>query len=430
MMENFFKLKAAGSNVRTEVLAGMTTFLTMAYIIVVNPAILSAAGVPFDQVFIATIVSAVVGTLIMALWANYPIAIAPGMGMNAYFVSVVMTQGVTYQVVFGAVLLSGIIFILLTFTSLRELLIKSIPAPLKYGITAGIGLFIAFLGLKMSNIVVPNEDTYIAFGDVRDPGTALAIAGLFITLIFIVRNVKGALFIGMFITAALGYFMGMLEIDGVVSAPPTPVIFDLDIAGVFTHSLYTVVFAFLLVTIFDTTGTMIGVAEQADLMKDGTLPRAKAALTADAVASTVGASLGSTPSSAYVESSSGVAVGGRTGLTTLVVAGLFLTALFFSPIVAAISSLSAITAPALIIVGSYMMAGLAKIKWSEFDEAFPTFAVVLTMPLTSSIATGIAVGFILYPVLKLAGGKGKLVHPILYVFGVIFILQMIFFPGH
>lgn len=430
MMENFFKLKAAGSNVRTEVLAGMTTFLTMAYIIVVNPAILSAAGVPFDQVFIATIVSAVVGTLIMALWANYPIAIAPGMGMNAYFVSVVMTQGVTYQVVFGAVLLSGIIFILLTFTSLRELLIKSIPAPLKYGITAGIGLFIAFLGLKMSNIVVPNEDTYIAFGDVRDPGTALAIAGLFITLIFIVRNVKGALFIGMFITAALGYFMGMLEIDGVVSAPPAPVIFDLDIAGVFTHSLYTVVFAFLLVTIFDTTGTMIGVAEQANLMKDGTLPRAKAALTADAVASTVGASLGSTPSSAYVESSSGVAVGGRTGLTTLVVAGLFLTALFFSPIVAAISSLSAITAPALIIVGSYMMAGLAKIKWSEFDEAFPTFAVVLTMPLTSSIATGIAVGFILYPVLKLAGGKGKLVHPILYVFGVIFILQMIFFPGH
>lgn len=430
MMENFFKLKAAGSNVRTEVLAGMTTFLTMAYIIVVNPAILSAAGVPFDQVFIATIVSAVVGTLIMALWANYPIAIAPGMGMNAYFVSVVMTQGVTYQVVFGAVLLSGIIFILLTFTSLRELLIKSIPAPLKYGITAGIGLFIAFLGLKMSNIVVPNEDTYIAFGDVRDPGTALAIAGLFITLIFIVRNVKGALFIGMFITAALGYFMGMLEIDGVVSAPPAPVIFDLDIGGVFTHSLYTVVFAFLLVTIFDTTGTMIGVAEQANLMKDGTLPRAKAALTADAVASTVGASLGSTPSSAYVESSSGVAVGGRTGLTTLVVAGLFLTALFFSPIVAAISSLSAITAPALIIVGSYMMAGLAKIKWSEFDEAFPTFAVVLTMPLTSSIATGIAVGFILYPVLKLAGGKGKLVHPILYVFGVIFILQMIFFPGH
>ena len=429
-MENFFKLKDAGTDVRTEILAGMTTFLTMAYIVVVNPAILSAAGVPFNQVFIATVVSAVVGTLIMALWANYPIAIAPGMGMNAYFVSVVATQGVTYQVVFGAVLFAGIIFLLLTFTKFRELLIKSIPAPLKFGITAGIGLFIAFLGLQMSGIVVANPDTYVAFGDVRNPETLLAIVGLFITLILVVRNVKGALFIGMFITAVIGFFMGMLQLDGFVSAPPAPVFFDLDVAGVFSHSLYTVVFAFLLVTIFDTTGTMIGVAEQANLMKDGTLPRAKAALTADAVATTVGASLGSTPSSAYVESTSGVAVGGRTGLTTVVVAILFLITLFFSPIVAAISSLSAITAPALIIVGSYMMAGLAHIEWKEFDEAFPTFAVVLTMPLTSSIATGIAVGFILYPILKLASGKGKEVHPILYVFGIIFVLQMIFFPGH
>lgn len=428
-MENFFKVKEAGSDVRTELLAGMTTFLTMAYIIIVNPTILSAAGVPFNQVFIATIASAVIGTLIMALWANYPIAIAPGMGMNAYFVSVVMTEGVTYQVVFGAVLLSALLFLLLTFTKLREVLIKSIPAPLKFGITAGIGLFIAFLGLKMAGIVVPNEETYVAFGDVRDPGTALAIVGLIVTLILVVRNVKGALFIGMFVTGVIGYFLGMLDVTGVVSAPPTPVLFDLDLGGVFTHSLYTVVFAFLLVTIFDTTGTMIGVAEQAGLMKDGTLPRAKAALTADAVASTVGASLGSTPSSAYVESSSGVAVGGRTGLTTLVVGALFLVALFFSPIVETISSLSAITAPALIIVGSYMMAGLSHIRWGEFDEAFPTFAVVVTMPLTSSIATGISVGFILYPLLKLVSGKGKEVHPILYVFGIIFILQMIFFPG-
>lgn len=429
-MENFFKLKESGTDVGTETLAGLTTFLTMAYIVVVNPAILSAAGVPFNQVFIATVVSAVVGTLIMAFWANYPIAIAPGMGMNAYFVSVVATQGITYQAVFGAVLLAGILFLLLTFTSLRELLIRSIPAPLKFGITAGIGLFIAFLGLKMSGLVVPNEDTYVAFGDVRDPETLLAVAGLFITLILVARNVKGALFIGMFITAIAGYFMGMLEIEGIMSVPPAPVFFDLDLGGVFTHSLYTVVFAFLLVTIFDTTGTMIGVAEQANLMKDGTLPHAKAALTADAVATTVGASLGSTPSSAYVESTSGVAVGGRTGLTSLVVALLFLVTLFFSPIVASIANLSAVTAPALIIVGSYMMTGLAYIDWKEFDEAFPTFAVVLTMPLTSSIATGIAVGFILYPLLKVVSGKSKEVHPILYVFGVIFVLQMIFFPGH
>ena len=429
-MERLFKLQELGTNVKTEILAGFTTFLTMAYIVVVNPAVLSAAGVPFNQVFMATIFSAVIGTLIMALFANYPIAIAPGMGMNAYFTSVVATQGVSYQVVFGAVLLAGILFILLTFTKLRESLIESIPAPLKYGITAGIGLFIAFLGLKMSGIVVANPATLVSFGNVREPGTALSIIGLFITLILVVRNIKGALFIGMFITAIIGYFMGMLQIEGIASAPPNLVFFDLDMTGVFSNSLYAVVFSFLLVTIFDTTGTMIGVAEQAGLMKDGKLPRAKSALTADAVATTVGAALGTTPSSAYIESSSGVAAGGRSGLTAFVVAILFLAALFFSPLVSAISSLSAITAPALIIVGSYMMEGLAKINWNKFDEAFPAFAVILTMPLTSSIATGIAIGFITYPILKLVSGNGKKVQPILYVFGLIFLIQMVFFPGH
>lgn len=429
-MESLFKLSQLGTNVKTEILAGFTTFLTMAYIVVVNPAILSAAGVPFDQVFIATIVSAVIGTLIMALFANYPIAIAPGMGMNAYFTSVVVTQGINYQVVFGAVLLAGILFLLLTFTKLRELLIESIPAPLKYGITAGIGFFIAFLGLKMSGIVVQNPDTLVSLGNLREPGTVLSIIGLFITLILTTRKIKGALFAGMFITALIGYFMGMLQIDGVASVPPSIVFFDLDMTGVFSNALYGVVFAFLLVTIFDTTGTMVGVAEQAGLMKNGKLPKAKSALAADAVATTVGAALGTTPSSAYVESSAGVAAGGRSGLTSFVVAILFLVTLFFSPLVSAISSLSAITAPALIIVGSYMIEGLAKIKWKEFDEAFPAFLVVLTMPLTSSIATGIAVGFITYPILKLVNGKGKEVHPILYVFGVIFLIQMVFFPAH
>lgn len=429
-MDNFFKLEELGTNVRTEILAGVTTFLTMAYIVVVNPAILSAAGVPFDQVFIATIIAAVVGTLIMAFWANYPIAIAPGMGMNAYFVSVVATQGVSYQAVFGAVLFAGVIFLLLTFTKFRQMLIESIPPSLKSGITAGIGLFIAFLGLQMSGLVVANPETYVAFGDVREPGTMLAIVGLFITLVLVVRNVKGAIFIGMFITAVIGFFIGMLQIDQVISAPPTPVFFDLDMGGVFTQSLYTVVLAFLLVTIFDTTGTMIGVAEQAGLMKDGKLPNAKAALTADAVATTVGATFGTTPSSAYIESSAGVAVGGRSGLTTLVVAILFIVTLLFSPLIAAISSLSAITAPALIVVGSYMMAGLSDVKWAKFDEAFPAFAVILTMPLTASIATGIAVGFITYPLLQLVSGKGREVHPILYFFGILFALQMALFPGH
>lgn len=429
-MERLFHLKELGTNVKTEITAGFTTFLTMVYIAVVNPAILSSAGVPFEQVFIATIAAAVIGTLIMALFANYPIAIAPGMGMNAYFTSVVATEGVSYQVVFGAVLLAGVLFLLLTFTKLRELLIESIPNPLKYGITAGIGLFIAFLGLKMSGIVTAHPDTLVAFGDIREPVTVLSLIGLFITILLISRKIKGALFIGMFITAVIGYFMGMLQMSGVAAAPPDISLLEIDIKGVFSNSLYTVVFAFLLVTIFDTTGTMIGVAEQAGLMKNGRLPRAKSALAADAVATTVGAALGTTPSSAYIESSAGVAAGGRTGLTSLVTALLFIAALFFSPLVSAVSSVAAITAPALIIVGSYMLEGLAKINWKEFDEAFPAFAVILAMPLTSSIATGIAVGFILYPVLKLFNGKIRQVQPILYVFAIIFVLQMLFFPGH
>ncbi|MEH6949651.1 NCS2 family permease [Bacillus sp. JJ634] len=429
-MERLFRLRELGTNVKTELLAGFTTFLTMAYIIVVNPAILSAAGVPFNQVFIATILAAAIGTLIMALLANYPIAIAPGMGMNAYFTSVVATQGVSYQVVFGTVFLAGILFIILSLTKFRQLLIESMPTSLKYGITAGIGLFIAFIGLKMSGIVVADPDSVVVLGDLHKPVTILSIVGLFITFILIARKIKGALFIGMLITAIIGYFTGMLQMEGVVSKPPAIVFFDLDITGVFSNSLYTVVFAFLLVTIFDTTGTMVGVAEQAGLMKDGKLPRAKSALAADAVATTVGATLGTSPSSAYVESSSGVAAGGRSGLTAFVVAILFLIALFFSPLVAAISSLSAITAPALIIVGCYMMEGLAKINWKEFDEAFPAFAVILTMPLTGSIATGIAIGFITYPIIKLVSGKGKDVHPIIYLFGIVFIIQMAFFPGH
>ncbi|WP_374016264.1 NCS2 family permease [Paenibacillus thiaminolyticus] len=430
MIEKWFKLKEHGTNARTEMTAGLTTFLTMVYIVVVNPAILSGAGVPFQQVFTATVISAIIGTLTMALAANHPIAVAPGMGMNAYFTSVVASHGVSYQTVFGTVFLAGILFLLLTFTKLRETLIESIPAPLKFGITAGIGLFIAFIGLKSSGIVVANESTMVAFGDLHQPVTILTLAGLFITLILMARKVNGALFIGMALTAVIGYFMGLMKFTGVVALPPAPVLFDIDISGVFTHGLYTVVFAFLLVTIFDTTGTMIGVAEQAGLMKGNSFPRAKQALLADALATTAGSLMGTTPSSAYVESSAGVAAGGRTGLTSAVVAGLFFLSLFFSPVIEAISSLPAITAPVLIIVGCFMMEGLARIQWKQFDDAFPAFAIMISMPLTSSIATGIAIGFITYPLIKLFSGKGRQVHPILYFFGVIFALQMVFFPAH
>ncbi len=410
--------------------AGLTTFLTMVYIVIVNPAILTSAGVPFEQVFMATIISAVTGTLIMAFAANYPIAIAPGMGLNAYFASVVASQGLSYQVVFGTVFLAGLLFIILSFTQLRETLIRAIPASLKFGITSGIGLFIAFLGLKMSGIVVPNEANMVGFGDLHQPHTLLALAGLFITLVLMARQIKGALFLGMLATGLIAFFTEQLQFEKVTSMPPLPVFFDLDIAGVFSNGLYTVVFAFLLVTIFDTTGTIIGVAEQAGLMKDGNLPRAKAALFADATATTVGSMFGTSPSTAYVESTSGVAAGGRTGLTALVVAVLFIVSIFFTPVISAISNLSAITAPVLIIVGCFMMEGLARINWKSFDEAFPAFAIILTMPLTSSISTGIAIGFITYPLLKLVSGKGKDVHWIIYIFGVIFLLQMIFFPAH
>ncbi|WP_284638655.1 NCS2 family permease [Paenibacillus silviterrae] len=429
-MERFFKLQQHGTTVKTELIAGITTFLTMVYIIIVNPAILSSAGVPFEQVFMATIISAVIGTLIMGLLAKYPIAIAPGMGMNAYFASVVGSQGLSYQVVFGTVFLAGILFVLLSLSSFRAALLRAIPNSLKYGITSGIGLFIAFIGLKMSGIVVPSEATMVAFGDLHKPATVLTLIGLFLTLVLMAKRVSGALFIGMVVTAIVGYFMNLLNFEGVVSMPPAPVLFDMDLGVVFSHSLYTVVFAFLLVTIFDTTGTMIGVAEQAGLAKNGDFPRVRSALMADAAATTVGAAFGTSPSSAYIESSAGVAAGGRTGLTAVVVAMLFAISMFFSPAISAISSLSAITAPTLIIVGCFMMEGLARIQWKEFDEAFPAFAILLTMPLTSSIATGIAIGFITYPLMKLVSGKGKEVHPMLYAFGIIFILQMAFFPAH
>lgn len=430
MFERYFSLKEHGTSPRTEVFAGITTFLTMVYIIIVNPAILGSVGIPFDQVFMATIIAVVIGTLIMGLFAKLPIAIAPGMGLNAYFASVVGAHGLSYQTVFGTVFIAGLLFILLSVTKFRETIITAIPASLKYGITSGIGLFIAFLGLKQSGIVVPNASTMITLGDLHEPVTVLSIIGLFLTLILMARNVKGALFFGMLITAIIGYYMDLLHFKNFVSAPPAPVFFDIDIAGVFSNGLYAVVFAFLLVTLFDTTGTMIAVTEQAGLMKDGKFPRAKMAFLGDAIATTAGSLFGTSPSSAYVESSSGVAAGGRSGLTAVIVALLFAVSMFFSPLIAAIASLPAITAPVLIIVGCFMMEGLARVNWKEFDEAFPAFVIILTMPLTSSISTGIAIGFITYPLMKAFSGKAKQVHPLIFFFGVIFLIQMIFFPTH
>ena len=430
-----FQLKENGTTVKRELFAGLTTFLTMAYVIIVNPIILSGAGVPLDQVFMATIIAAVIGTGWMALCANYPIAVAPGMGLNAYFTYTVVLASngeITYLTAFSAVFVSGLLFIIISLTPFREKLITAIPENLKLAITAGIGLFIAFIGLRMSGIVIATEDSnLVGFGDITAPATLLTFIGLFVTVALMARNVSGAIFIGMIITAIIAIFTGQLTIEKVVAMPHLPegiLVFNpiAAIGEVIEYGLYGVVFSFILVTLFDTTGTMIGVAKQAGLMKDGKLPRARKALLSDSFATTFGAMFGTSPSTAYLESGSGVAVGGRTGLTSLTVALLFIVASFFGPLVGSLSDVAAITAPALIIVGSLMISVVKNMKWDNIEDAFPAFLVILIMPLTSSISTGIALGFISYPLVMIVKGRARDVHPLVYIFAVLFVLQLAF----
>ncbi|AMM95246.1 NCS2 family permease [Peribacillus simplex] len=427
-----FKLKERNSNIKTEVLAGLTTFLTLAYIIVVNPMILSDAGVPFDQAFTATIIAIIVGTLCMALLANYPIIIAPAMGLNAYFAySVLGTHDISYTVAFSAVFVTGIIFILLSLTSFRSKLIEAIPNNLKHAISAGIGLFITFIGLRLSGVVTQHESNLVTLGSFRDPSVALTLVGLVITIVLIVRNVQGAIFIGMIVTAIIAFFTGQLEVDGLVSTPTLPegiIVANpiTSIADVINYGLYGVVFSILLVMLFDTTGALLGIVRQAGLLKNNKLEKSGSAFFADSIGTTVGAMFGTSPTAASVESSAGVGAGGKTGLTALVVAILFLITAFFSPLIGAVSNVAAITAPSLIIVGSMMIKSINEIDWTHFDESFPAFLVIVAMPLTSSIANGIALGFIAYPILKMARGKFREVHPFVYVFAILFLYQLIF----
>ncbi|SIR38704.1 putative MFS transporter, AGZA family, xanthine/uracil permease [Peribacillus simplex] len=427
-----FKLKERNSNIKTEVLAGLTTFLTLAYIIVVNPMILSDAGVPFDQAFTATIIAIIIGTLSMALLANYPIVIAPAMGLNAYFAySVLGTHNISYTVAFSAVFVTGIIFILLSLTSFRSKLIEAIPNNLKHAISAGIGLFITFIGLRLSGVVTQHESNLVTLGSFRDPSVALTLIGLVITIVLIVRNVQGAIFIGMIVTAIIAFFTGQLEINGLVSTPTLPegiIVANpiTSISDVINYGLYGVVFSILLVMLFDTTGALLGIVRQAGLLKDNKLEKSGSAFFADSIGTTVGAMFGTSPTAASVESSAGVGAGGKTGLTALVVAILFLMTAFFSPLIGAVSNVAAITAPSLIIVGSMMIKSINEIDWTHFDESFPAFLVIVAMPLTSSIANGIALGFISYPILKMARGKFREVHPFVYMFAVLFLYQLIF----
>lgn len=431
-----FQLEKHGSSVKKEIIAGMTTFFTMSYIMVVNPIILADAGVPFSLSFFATIIATVVGTLVMGLFANYPIAIAPAMGLNAYFAySVVKAhQGLGYEEAFAAVFVAGILFVLISLTPLRTKLIEVIPSNLKSAITAGIGLFIAFIGLRMSGLIQDHPSNLVALGNLHSASALLTLAGLAITLACMALNLNGALFIGMIGTGIIAYLTGQLSFDsGIVSAPEIPnrLVVDNPVHAfqvVFDYGLYAVVFSFLLVTLFDTTGTVLGVAKQAGLMKEGVLPRGERTLLADSVATLTGSVFGTSPTSAYIESSSGVASGGRTGLTAVVVAVLFALSAFFSPLVQSVSGIAAITAPALIVVGALMMSHVSHIQWNEIDEAFPAFMVILSMPLTSSIATGIALGFLTYPLMKIFRGKWREVHWLVYLFAVLFFFQLVYLP--
>jgi adenine/guanine/hypoxanthine permease len=431
-ISNFFKLEEHKTNIRTEILAGVTTFFAMAYIILVNPSFLSQTGMDFGAVFVATCLASALGSLLMGVIANYPIALAPGMGLNAYFTFVVcLGMGVPWQKALGAVFISGVIFLLLTVTKVREMIINSIPSSLKYSVSAGIGIFIAFIGMKNAGLIIANEATFIALNPKLsyDPNLFLTIFGLVFTIILMLRKVTGAIFIGMIATGIVGIITDLIAPPtGVFSMPPSiaPTFMQMDILGAIDLGLFTIVFSFLFVDLFDNAGTLVGVANQAGLLKDNKLPKAGRALVTDSVATMAGASMGTSTVTSYIESASGVASGGRTGLTAVVTAICLGLSVFFFPLVKAFASVAAITSPALIIVGVLMAGSLKKIKWDDFVTAVPAFLTMIMMPLTYSIATGIAVGFILYPICQIVVGNWKKVHPIMYILAVLFVLRFIF----
>ncbi|ENM5826421.1 NCS2 family permease [Vibrio metoecus] len=427
MLEKLFKLSEYRTNVRTELLAGVTTFLTMAYIIFVNPAILSDAGMDRGAVFVATCLAAAIGCFIMGFIANYPIAQAPGMGLNAFFTyGVVLGMGHTWQVALAAVFCSGVLFILLSLFKIREWIINSIPHSLRTGISAGIGLFLAFIALKNAGIVVDNPATLVSLGAITSLHAVLGAVGFFLTIGLVYRGVKGAVMIAILAVTGLGLVFGDVQWGGVMSAPPSiaPTFLQLDFSSVFELGMISVVFAFLFVDLFDTAGTLVGVATKADLIeKDGKIPRLNRALLADSTATSVGALLGTSNTTSYIESVSGVAVGGRTGLTAVVVGILFLLALFFSPLAGMIPAYA--TAGALFYVAILMMSGLVSIDWRDLTEAAPTVVTCLMMPLTFSIAEGISLGFIAYAAIKLFSGKGRSVSLSVWVMAAIFVIKYI-----
>ncbi len=427
MLDQYFKIRAQGSTVRTEVLAGATTFLTMAYIIFVNPEILSTTGMPRDAVFVATCLAAALGSAIMGLYANYPIAMAPGMGLNAYFAFVVVgAMGYSWRVALGAVFISGCLFVIVSLLRLREWVVNAIPKALKLAISAGIGLFLAFIGLKNAGVVVDDPATLVTLGSLHKPEPLYALGGFVLIVALQARRVPGAILIGILAVTLTSIFLGHSASHGVFSPPPSlaPTFLQLDLRGAFNTGLIAIVLTFFLVELFDATGTLVGVAHRAGLLdREGKLPRLNRALLADSTAIVAGAALGTSSTTAYIESAAGTSVGGRTGLTAVVVAILFLAALFFSPLAASVPPYA--TAPALIYVAILMTRALAEIAWDDLTETAPAVLCAVTMPLTFSIAHGIAIGFVAHAAIKLLAGRAREVPLAVWVIAAVFVAKFI-----
>ncbi len=424
-IDTMFRISERHSSVRTEVVAGMTTFLAMAYITVVNPSILSDAGMDFGAVFVATCIAAAFGSILMGVLGNYPIAQAPGMGQNAFFTyAVVLGAGHSWQTALGAVFISGLIFIVLSILPVREWLINAIPRNLKLGISAGVGLFIGFIALRNAGIVVDNPATFVSLGPVTEFGPAACLLGFVIITALSARKVSGAVIIGVMIATLIGWIFGGAEFKGVFSAPPSiaPVFLQLDIAGAFKLSMLTVILTFLLVDVFDTAGTMVGVATRAGLVgPDGKLPHLGKALLSDSSATALGALVGTSSTTSFIESSAGVEAGGRTGLTAVTVGVLFLVCLFFAPLAQSVPAYA--TASALLFVACLMTRPLADVEWDDLTESAPAVVTALSMPLAFSVADGIGLGFLSYVAIKVLTGKAKSCPPAVYVIAAIFALK-------
>jgi len=427
VLERVFHLSENQTTVRRELLAGLTTFMTMAYVVVVNPRILHEAGMPLDGVLFATCISAALATLVMGVWANYPIALAPGMSLNAYFTySIVLGRGVPWQTALGVVLLSGLLFLVLTLTKVREQIVNGIPDCLKHGTAAGIGLFIAFIGFRNANIIVANTSTFVGLGKMSDRQVILALLGVLLIAILVARRVGSAILIGIIAITLAGIPLGVSHWPAHIFSLPHPsgTFLKLDLRSAAKLGLGELVFVFFFVDLLDNVGTLVGVCEEGGFMRDGKLPRASRALLADAFGTIFGALTGTSTVTSYVESAAGVAAGARTGLGNLLIAALFLAAMFCAPIVAAIPSYA--TAPALILVGALMCGAVSRVKWSDFTDAVPAFLTLIGTPLTFSIATGLSMGLLSFTFLKLFTGRFKEISPLIWVLSVLFLLRYAF----